>query len=130
MTATPEAFAAALTAAGGNVAAACRAIGTSRANAYARPVLAAVITAHAEAAAAAPPARLLPDLLKRAREARGVTNGEMARRLGIAGTAVSRLESQQWAPAIDEGHLTRWADALGLSLPELLAFATIDPGTS
>ena len=124
MTATPEAFAAALTAAGGNVAAACRAVGMSRANAYARPVLAAVITAHAEAAAAAPPARLLPDLLRRAREARGVTNGEIARRLGLPSPAVSRLESQKWAPQIDEGHLTRWAAALKITLPELLAFAT------
>ena len=125
MTATPEAFAAALTAAGGNVAAACRAVGMSRANAYARPVLAAVITAHAEAAAAAPPARLLPDLLRRSREARGVTNGEMARRLGLPSPAVSRFESQKWAPMIDEKHLTRWAAALGITLPELLAFATV-----
>ena len=124
MTATPEAFAAALTAAGGNVAAACRAVGMSRANAYARPVLAAVITAHAEAVAAAPPARLLPDLLRRAREARGVTNGEMARRLGMASSGVSRLEAD-YAPAIDEDHLTRWAAALGITLPELLAFATV-----
>lgn len=67
-------------------------------------------------------ARIMPAMLRRAREARGVTNGEMALRLGVAHTVVSRLEAQ-YAPRIDEGHLTKWAGALGMTLPELLAFA-------
>lgn len=125
MTATPEAFAAALAAAGGNVAAACRAVGRTTAWAYGRPDLVALITANRDAARAASD-RLMPLILRRARLAKGATTLDMAAAMGLHQSNVSRLESQRWAPQIDEGHLTRWAAALKMTLPELLAFSQTD----
>jgi DNA-binding XRE family transcriptional regulator len=122
VTPTPEAFRAAL-AAHGTIKAACAALGVSKTRIHNVPELHAVTVEHAAVHAAPAPTRLLPALLRRARESRGVSQSALGRALGIAPSTVNTLESDDRAPQIHEGHLTRYAAALEMSLPELLAFA-------
>lgn len=68
-------------------------------------------------------ARIMPALLKAARESRAVSTGEMAKRLGMAQTEISRAESAKWARPVSETLLLRWAAALKMTLPDLLAFS-------
>lgn len=121
---TVELFRAALAEHGGNVAAACSALGRSRAWAYNRPELRAVIFERR----AEPPLRPLVAMLKRAREATGIDQGEMAARLGVDRTHVARLESQANAPLINEGHIASYREALGMPLGEILRYADPEMG--
>jgi ribosome-binding protein aMBF1 (putative translation factor) len=123
VTPTPEAFRAAL-AAHGTIKGACAALRVSKARIYAVPELHAVAIKHTAAHAAPAPVRLLPALLRRARESRGISQSALGRALDLAPSYVNTLESDDRAPQIHEGHLTRYAAALKMSLPELLAFAS------
>lgn len=56
----------------------------------------------------------IAERLRRAREAQGVTQAEVGRRLGVAAGTVAAWESGAVEPSV--GTLRRWAEAVGMRL--------------
>src|SRR3954467_9316055 len=66
--------------------------------------------------------RLLRDNLRAFREMRGLTQGELGTRAGIAAASISHFETGQRVPSLDS--LVKLADALEVSVDALLGRAS------
>src|SRR5262249_15007857 len=65
---------------------------------------------------------ILPERLKAFREMRGLTQGELGGKAGMAAASVSHFETGQRVPTLDS--LVKLADALAVSLDALLGRAS------
>ena len=74
-----------------------------------------------------PTTGIFPDNLKRAREIKGLSQTELARRSGLQPSAVSHFETGRRAPSFD--NLRRLADTLEVTTDFLIG-REIDPTTS